>query len=267
MKGETPGAENVSDIGMTTAMPPPVRLGDPEWTLAHFTLAADLTALREECRFARSGEAVMACYRGLPFPALSFLGDSADLLAAMAAKLIARDETFYLLLNEHQALLAERAFAVKEVQPEWQMLFAGDPAELDPDNAVLLGPEALPQVQDLAAEVGLMALEANPFQHGPAFGVWEQDRLVAMGTTHLQIPGAAEIGNIATRAIHRRRGHARQVVQALVQAHAAQGGRIFLMVFQTNRAAIRLYESLGFICLRPMFLMRCRLHPKRSSAT
>ena len=58
---------------------------------------------------------------------------------------------------------------------------------------------------------------------------------------------------------HRRRGHARRVVAALVRAHVAQGRRVFLMVFQTNQAAIRLYEGLGFVQLRPMFLMQCRL--------
>ena len=80
-----------------------------------------------------------------------------------------------------------------------------------------------------------------------------------MGATRLQIPGAAEIGNVATRSTHRRRGYGRQAVAALVRAHVAEGRRVFLMVFQTNKAAVRLYEGLGFVRLRPMFLMRCRL--------
>jgi ribosomal protein S18 acetylase RimI-like enzyme len=240
-------------------------LTDPDWVLAHFTLAADLTGLREECRFARSGEAVVARYDGLPFPALAFLGEEPERLAELAARLVDPGEVFYLLVNERQARLADRAFAVEQVRPEWQMLFMGDPAGLDPGDATELGPEHLEEMQDLAAEAGLMALEADPFRHGPAFGVWverttyESPLLVAMGATHLAVPGAAEIGNVATRITHRRRGLARQVVAALVRAHAAAGRRVFLMVFQTNRAAAFLYESLGFVRLRPMFLMRCRL--------
>jgi len=236
-----------------------VLLADPDWVLAHFTLAADLTTLREECRFARSETAVMARYLGLPFAALSFTGESPGLLANLAAQLVGPYESFYLLLNEQETRLAKRAFAVEQVHPEWQMLFVEDPAGLDPGGAVPLGPEYLDQMQGLAADAGLMALEANPFQYGPAFGVWEADQLVAMGATHLRVPGAAEIGNVATRTTHRRRGHARRVVAALVRAHVAQGRRVFLMVFQTNQAAIRLYEGLGFVQLRPMFLMQCRL--------
>lgn len=234
-------------------------LTDPDWVLAHFTLAADLTGLREECRFARFGKAVVARYDGLPFPALAFLGEEPGRLAELAARLVGPGEVFYLLVNERRARLVERAFAVEQVQPEWQMLFMGDPAELDPGDATELGPEHLEEMRGLAAEVGLMALEADPFQHGPVFGMWESGRLLAMGATHLRVPGAAEIGNVATRTTHRRRGLARQVVAALVRAHAAQGRRVFLMVFQTNRAAVLLYESLGFACLRPMFLLRCRL--------
>ena len=236
-------------------------LANPDWVLAHFTLAADLTTLREECRFARSEQALVARYDGLPFAALSFWGEGPAELTGLAGRLVGPGEGFYLLVNEHQAALVERALGVEEVHPEWQMLFEGDPWGLDPGDAVALGPEHLEEMRGLAAEAGLMALEADPFRRGPAFGVWEggPSRLVAMGTTHLVVPGAAEIGNVGTRTTHRRRGYARQVVAALVRAHAAEGRRVFLMVFQTNRAAVLLYERLGFARLRPMFLMRCRL--------
>ena len=49
-----------------------------------------------------------------------------------------------------------------------------------------------------------------------------------------------------------------------MQAHVAEGRRVFLMVFQTNQAAVQLYEGLGFVQLRPMFLMRCRLRADRT---
>ncbi len=83
-------------------------------------------------------------------------------------------EPFYLLLNERKARLAERAFAVEQVHPEWQMLFTGDPAALDPGGAVPLGPGDLDQMWGLAADAGLMALEVDPFRYGPAFGcgIW-----------------------------------------------------------------------------------------------
>ena len=238
-----------------------VLMADPDWVLAHFTLAADLTRLREMCRFAYSGEAVVARYLGLPFAALAFLGEDREQLADLAAQLVSPGEPFYLLLNERQAALAKRVFVVEQVHPEWQMLFTGDPADVDPGGAAPLGPGDLEPMQDLAADAGLMALEADPFRHGPAFGIWERERLVAMGGTHLRVSGAAEIGNVATRTTHRRRGYARQAVAALVRAHVAEGRRVFLMVFQTNQAAVQLYEGVGFVRLRPMCLLRCLLRP------
>ncbi len=238
-------------------------LADPDWVLAHFTLAADLTTLREECRFVRSGETLMIRYLKLPFPALSFLGEEPGVLADLAVQLVGPDEAFYLLLNEQQARLAERTFVVEETHPEWQMMFAANNlAVLDTGAAVMLGPDDLARMHDLAANAGLTALEANPFRHGPVFGVWKGEQLAAMAGTRMRIPGAVEIGNIATRTTHRRRGYARQAVSALVRAHSAEGERVFLMVFQSNQAAVHLYEGMGFVRQRPMFLLRCRLEAK-----
>ncbi|HEY72772.1 MAG: hypothetical protein DRJ03_26880 [Chloroflexi bacterium] len=236
-----------------------IPLANPDWVLAHFTLAADLTTLRGECRFAHVGETVVAHYGGLPFAALAFLGEDPAQLASLAAQLVAPDEAFYLLLNGRQKSLAERAFVVEHIQPEWQMQFTGDATTLDLGGAVSLEPQDLRPMQDLAKNAGLTALETDPFRHGPAFGVWERGQLAAMAATRLLVAGAAEIGNITTRTTHRRRGLARQAIAALVQVHAAQGRRVFLMVYQTNRAAARLYEGLGFERVRPMFLLRCRL--------
>ena len=231
---------------------------NPDWALAHFTLVADLTTLRAECRFARAGETVVARYLGLPFAALAFWGNDPSQLTSLAAQLVAPAESFYLLLNEQQRALAAQIFEVEQVRPEWQMLFTGDAAALDPGAAQPLAAENLAQMHTLAENAGLMALETNPFRHGPAFGAWRGNRLVAMAATHLLLPSAAEIGNIATHSDHRRQGLARQVIAALVRAHTAAGRRVFLMVFQSNRPAARLYEELGFRRLRPMFLLRCR---------
>jgi len=232
---------------------------DLDRVLAHFTLAADVTMLRAQCRFAYCEGAMMARYLGLPFPALAFLGGSPEQLGGLAVQLTAPGESFYLLVNERQATRAERAFVVEHVEPEWQMSFAGDVAGLDPGTAVPLEHEDVDHIRDLAEDVGLEALEADPFRHGPAFGVWQADQLVSLACTRLRVCGAAEIGNVGTRTAHRRRGYARQAVSALTRAYTTKGHEVFLMVFQSNHAAVQLYEGLGFARRRPMFLMRCRV--------
>jgi hypothetical protein len=87
------------------------RLADPDWVMAHFTLAADLTTLEDECRFAQAEKAAAVRYQGLPFPTLAFLGQDPGHLSGLAAQLVGPDEPFYLLLNEGQARVAERYFA------------------------------------------------------------------------------------------------------------------------------------------------------------
>lgn len=239
--------------------PLPAGLRTTDDVLAHFTLVADLTTLRTACRVVSVEGTIVARYDGLPFAALAFLGDEPARVSRVAGQLVEPDEPFYVLVNEVQARVAAQAFHTEECIPEWQMLFTGDPATLDPGGARPLAPSHLSAMQDLAAQAGLQALEADPLRYGPAYGVWADDVLVAMAATHLTIPGAAEIGNIATHPKYRRQGYARQVVSALTRAHLAQGRRVFLMVFETNRAAQRLYQGLGFVRQREMFLMRCKL--------
>lgn len=215
-------------------------LDDPEGMLANYTFAADMTVLSDDCPFVHSGDTVVARYYGLPFAALAFIGQDKGHLAGLSAQLVDISEDFYVLLDETKARLAEKTFVVQRVHPEWQMLFTGEPAACDLGCAAILGAEDIPHMQKLALEVGLMTLEENPFRYGRAFSVWAEGMLAAMGATHLRLPGAAEIGNIATRTAYRRRGTARQVVAALVRAHVAESHRVFLMVFQTNEAAMRL---------------------------
>lgn len=236
-------------------------LEDPDWSLAHFTFTADMTTLRSACHFVCSDGHIVARYMALPFAAIAFYGHTPEMLHRLTDRVVSSDEPFYMLLNERQARLAEQTFIIEEITPEWQMLFEADPASLEAGNAIPLTADDLPAIHALAEQAGLTALENNPLRLGPAFGVWDDSNqtLVGVGTTRLSLPGWAEIGNIATHPDHRRRGYGRQVVAALVQAHLDAGRRVFLMVYQTNTAAIQLYESMGFARVRPMFLLRCRL--------
>lgn len=57
-----------------------------------------------------------------------------------------------------------------------------------------------------------------------------------------------EIENVVVGAEHRRQGLARSLIQALVEAARTAGAQaIILEVRESNVAAVRLYESIGFI--------------------
>jgi ribosomal protein S18 acetylase RimI-like enzyme len=258
MKASPVESAGPDDYGMTTlSCQLEAATQDLDWMLAHFTFVADATTLADDCDIICSPALSVANYQGMSSPALSFLGDSPEILANYATFLVEPGSEVLLLVNEEQRPVVEAAFTVVESIPEWQMVFHGDPGELPETEARPLKRKHLPAMQALAAAAGLTALPADPFAHGPAYGIWAGQRLVAMSTTRLSIPGAAEIGNIATAPNYRRKGYASDVVAALLKELAEEERVIFLMVYQANEAAIRLYESLGFVRERPMYLMHC----------
>jgi len=274
--------EDVEATGQSSPLGDQIQLmtQDLDWTLSHFTFVADVTTLANECDVAHSpAMSVASCYR-FASPALAFLGDSPDLLANYASFLADPDSEIYLLVNDAQRPVVESAFEVLETIPEWQLVFQGDPEALDPGPAERLthkdasAMHALAKGEVLAttpylgngveqsAENGPVTtavpwLDKDPLSNGPAFGVWKGRKLVSMATTRLRVPGAAEIGTIVTHKEHRRQGYATAVTSALVQALAQEEICVFLMVYQSNTQAISIYEQLGFVIARPMYLMRC----------
>lgn len=83
---------------------------------------------------------------------------------------------------------------------------------------------------------------------GVYFGVYEQDALVAAAGTHLvsRREGVAAIGNVYTRRDRRGRGLGRRVMSALL-GDLTGIDTIGLNVRVDNQAALRVYESLGFV--------------------
>ncbi len=86
-------------------------------------------------------------------------------------------------------------------------------------------------------------LATNPF-----VGIWEQDRLVAAAGTHVASRryGVAAVGAVITRPSHRGRGLATVVTAALCEQIVDDYETIGLNVEESNLAALRVYERLGF---------------------
>jgi predicted GNAT family acetyltransferase len=120
---------------------------------------------------------------------------------------------------------------------------------LDPDA----GADLLPLGDADAAEMLALATltEPGPFlprthTMGRFIGVRVDGRLVAMAGERMRFPGHTEISGVCTHPDFRGRGLARRLSCAAAAAVQARGERPFLHAWSTNRAAIALYESLGF---------------------
>lgn len=135
----------------------------------------------------------------------------------------------------------------------WRMIQARERAVHADDRAIRLGEADVQALQLLYAD-GEGSGESPDFFYpamvtrGAFFGVYEYRDLVAAAGTHLvsRDEGAAALGNIYTRRDRRGRGLARIVTNAVID-NLRDIDTIGLNVRADNAAAIRLYESLGFV--------------------
>ncbi|MFO1274404.1 MAG: GNAT family N-acetyltransferase, partial [Rubrivivax sp.] len=82
---------------------------------------------------------------------------------------------------------------------------------------------------------------------GRFIGVREQGRLLAMAGERFRPEGWTEVSGVCTHPEARGRGLARALSAAVSARIQARGETPFLHAWQSNVAAIRLYESLGFV--------------------
>ena len=105
---------------------------------------------------------------------------------------------------------------------------------------------------DAAEMLALATLtEPGPFLKrthtmGAFRGIRIDGRLAAMAGERFRFPGHTEVSGVCTHPDFRGRGLARRLSTAVAAGIEARGERPFLHAWKTNRAAIALYESLGF---------------------
>ncbi len=165
------------------------------------------------------------------------------------------EKELYLHLRPEIVDLLRPGYRIEDEVDMWRMVL--DPAQFKDAgsaNAVCLGPGHLEALEQLYLD-GRSAGETPHFffpsmiADGAFFGIWEGGALVAAGGTHLVEPGegVAALGNIYTRRDRRGRGLATQITQAITaELLRRQVRTIALNVSQSNHAAIRVYERLGF---------------------
>jgi ribosomal protein S18 acetylase RimI-like enzyme len=136
----------------------------------------------------------------------------------------------------------------------WRM--AVDPARFVPPahTSVRLGPGDYDALVSLHRD-GDAAGEAPPFfnagmlRHGVYYGIREGGAIVAAAGTHVlaERESVAGIGNVYTRRDRRGRGFGAQVSGAVTAELLQLGVRtVVLNVDESNAAAMRVYERLGF---------------------
>ena len=197
-------------------------------------------------------DTLVLLYRGFMPPILFATGDPAA-LSRVCAELDAPTVSLHVLPEALDAL--PPTYTATDPKPMWRMSV----------SAASFQPAATDDVAALdishAAAVAALFTDAREGGEEPPFyrpamlaegsfrGIWEGADLVAVAGTHLFSPalGVCTVGNVYTRRDRRRRGLAARATSAVVR-HALNASipTIVLNVSQTNGAAKRVYEQLGF---------------------
>ena len=112
---------------------------------------------------------------------------------------------------------------------------------------------------DVPAMVELATLtEPGPFRErtielGNFYGIFEDQRLLAMAGQRMRVPGFVEVSAVCTHPDARGRGYAGILMSEVMRDIAAENRTPFLHAFEDN-PALRLYEKLGFTLRRTFHL-------------
>lgn len=152
----------------------------------------------------------------------------------------------------HDPRLAAVRSEAREVRTAWHMRREGAPRRVLPRGYGAVGRDEL--------EV-LRAFDVAQYGQ-PLDGVVDYDALLDEGLVHAvrapegALVATALIGRPGARALtvssvwthprHRRRGHARRLMEGLVETARSEGRVCALNVESSNEAALRLYDGLGF---------------------
>ncbi|HVC31661.1 MAG TPA: GNAT family N-acetyltransferase [Steroidobacteraceae bacterium] len=146
--------------------------------------------------------------------------------------------------------------AVREARGVQMVAASGTPFEPAREDMIALGDADAAQMLALAT-----LTEPGPFLSrthvmGPFLGIRIGGQLAAMAGERLRFPGCTEVSAVCTHPDFRGRGFARGLSAAVAQRIQARGDQAFLHAWKTNRAAIALYASLGFVLRTEVHVMQ-----------
>ncbi|MFF3335623.1 GNAT family N-acetyltransferase [Streptomyces sp. NPDC002888] len=161
---------------------------------------------------------------------------------------------------------AVRLKPVGRVPDGWEIVGGGEGVQLvdtalraeHAPEAVLLGPDDVPEILDLVARTRPGPFLKRTVALGTYLGIRHRGRLIAMAGERLRLPGWTEISAVCTDPDHRGKGLATRLVRAAAAGIRARGDTPFLHAAADNTPAIRLYESLGFTLRRRSTILQVR---------
>jgi len=170
--------------------------------------------------------------------------DTQPALAALAA-LVQDTEQVY-LLQVPAILVPPGVVALKQAKGVQMVARRSLRALAGKEEIVRLADADVTEMLALAKLTEPGPFRARTHDMGTFIGIRIEGRLAAMAGERFRFRGYTEVSGVCTHPDFRGRGLARRLSAAVAVGIEARGERPFLHAWSTNRAAISLYESLGF---------------------
>lgn len=133
-----------------------------------------------------------------------------------------------------------------------QMVLTADPAAGPVPGIVALAPHHVPEMLDLVQLTQPGPFRPRTIELGNYYGVFEDGVLIAMAGERLQTSRFTEVSAVATHPMARGRGLASALTAHVARGILDRGQTPVLHVAQSNPAAQRVYERLGFVVRCPV---------------
>lgn len=154
----------------------------------------------------------------------------------------------------------------------WSMVREGPLVQMVQEHAqpvTVIPAEVAPHLRrltdaDAAQMVELATLtEPGPFRNrthelGCFWGIFEGDRLLAMAGQRLHLPGMVEVSAVCTHPDARGRGFANILIGLSVDEIRSRNATPFLHAWADNYNAIRIYERMGFVLRKKLYVAALR---------
>jgi ribosomal protein S18 acetylase RimI-like enzyme len=193
-------------------------------------------------------------FKGLEPPVIFTIGEAIGIDQILDRLVQVR--SVYLSVREDHIAAIDRHYHVHDRAPMWRMIL--QPSEFRSSDGetsalTLANVDALTRLYALG---GGDAFARSQLSGGVFYGLRKNNRIAAVAGTHVVsiAESVAAVGNVMTHPADRNHGYASIVTSAVCAELIRRGIRtIALNVSQSNAAAIRVYEKLGFKKVVPFY--------------